>query len=79
MLEVFGRDKSAFFDVPVCHPNADSNAVCGNSNGDWTGNVHSPSFHDQVEWRISVISTTTDLWSSSQIRTEKVGQVEFPG
>ena len=58
MLEVFGRDKSAFFDVPVCHPNADSNAVCGKSNGDWTGNVHSPSFHDQVEWRISVPQQT---------------------
>ena len=46
MLEVFGRDKSAFFDVPVCHPNADSNAVCGKSNGDRTGNVHSASFDD---------------------------------
>ena len=28
------RQKSAFFDVRVCHPNADSNAVCGKSNGD---------------------------------------------
>ena len=34
MFEVFGRDKSAFFDVRVCHLNADSNAVCGKSNGD---------------------------------------------
>ena len=24
MLEVFGRDRSALFDVRVCHPNADS-------------------------------------------------------
>ena len=58
------RQRSAFFDVRVCHINADSykdltpkqiykrheneleEAVCGKSNGDRTGNVHSPSFHD---------------------------------
>ena len=52
------RQRSAFFDVRVCHPNADSNRDLTpkqiykkhenehESNGDRTGNVHSPSSHD---------------------------------
>ena len=55
------RQRSAFLDVRVYHPNADSyreltpkqsfkkhenEAVCGKSNGDRTGNVHSSNFHD---------------------------------
>ena len=30
----WGIQRSEFFNVRVCHPNADSNAVCGKSNGD---------------------------------------------
>ena len=33
----------------------------------------------QVEWRMSVLSTTVDLRSWSQIRREKVTQAQFPG
>ena len=52
------RQRSAFFDVRVCHPNADSYRDLTpkqiykkhenekKSNGDRTGNFHSPSFHD---------------------------------
>ena len=55
------RQRSAFLDVRVYHPNADSyrdltpkqsfkkhenEAVCGKSNEDRTGNVHSSNFHD---------------------------------
>ena len=52
------RKRSAFFDVQVCHPNAESykdltpkqiykeHVNERKSNGDRTGNVHSPSFHD---------------------------------
>ena len=61
MLEVFGRDRDLPSSTSGCHPNADSyrdltpkqiykkhekEAVCGKSNGDQTGNVHSPGFHD---------------------------------
>ena len=90
------RQRSAFFDVRVCHPNADSyrlflskstRSVRTRRRGSmqkesWRSNRERslPQFsRPQVEWRMSLLCTTVDLRSWSQIRREKVTQGQFPG
>ena len=91
------RQRFAFFDVHVCHSNADSyrdltpkeiykkhenekkrqyaERVMEIEQGMFTPLVWRP----QAEWRMSMLSTTADLPSWSQIRREKVAQAQIPG
>ena len=75
------RQRSAFFDVWVCHPNADSyrdvtpKQIYKTHENEKTtqyaeretkieqGTFTPLVFRPQVEWWMSVLSTTADLWS----------------